>query len=140
MFWCSSTSFVIFTNLYLSINTIDLKLSFSYESGKILRNTLPPTEVGKIGEARTPRPSRIVYAHIKCWQVDYVVFAVCSFCSSELEKSTDFVYVSCIFRAHRVCIIIYDTWYMIHDTWYTIHEVVVYRVYYPGLDTKTSKI
>ena len=29
--------------------------------------------------------------------------------SIELKKSTDFVYVSCIFRAHRVCIIIKET-------------------------------
>ena len=35
-------SFVISSNLYLSINTILLKLSFSYESGKIWRALSPP--------------------------------------------------------------------------------------------------
>ena len=34
--------FIIFTNLYLSFNTILLKLSFSHASGKILGDPNPP--------------------------------------------------------------------------------------------------
>ena len=42
-------SFLISTNLYLSIKTIVLKLSFSYESGKILGARAPTlSEASKI--------------------------------------------------------------------------------------------
>ena len=42
-----------------------------------------------------------------------------------IEKSTHFVYVSCIFRTHRVCIYMYNTRY-------TIHDDIVYCVYNSG--------
>ena len=54
--------FCNFTNLYLSINTIVLKLSFRYYSGKIRGGTRASlSEASKIWGDDSPRPSRTAY-------------------------------------------------------------------------------
>ena len=74
----------------------------------------------------------ITNSHVTCCQV-YYAFCCLLVLFHWIEKSIEFVYISCIFRALRVFIII-------HDTRYKIHDVFLYRVYYPASQRPSIKL